>query len=84
MLRKAIFILFLALSAAGVAHAGLFSDDVAHKKITDLQQQVQLLDARIAKLEQAIQNQGLVDLLTHNGSILWKVILILLSKILAF
>ena len=65
MLRKAIFILFLALSVAGVAHAGLFSDDVAHKKITDLQQQVQLLEARIAKLEQAIQNQGLVDLLTQ-------------------
>ena len=43
MLRKAIFILFLALSAAGVAHAGLFSDDVAHKKITELQQQVQWL-----------------------------------------
>ena len=69
MLRKAIFILFLALNVAGVAHAGLFSDDVAHKKIADMQQQVQLLEARIAKLEQAIQNQGLVDLLTQVESL---------------
>ena len=65
MLRKAIFILLLALNSAGIAHAGLFSDDEAHKKITDLQAQVQLLDARIAKLEKAIQNQGMVDLLTQ-------------------
>lgn len=66
-MRKAI--LALSLAMAGVAHAGLFSDDEAHKKIGDLQkqttQQFQGVDARVAKLEAQLASQGLVDLLNQ-------------------
>jgi tol-pal system protein YbgF len=61
---------FLALTQT--AHAGLFSDDEARKKIADLQQQVesqnqanQALSQRIATMEAVIKGQGLIDLLTQ-------------------
>lgn len=78
MRRFALLLLFCANSAS-IAHAGLFSDDEAHKKIADLQQQnsalqqkVQALEAQLAKLEPriaqsetALKNLGLVELLAQ-------------------
>lgn len=56
----------------GAAHAGLFTDDDAQRKIAELQQQtaqlqqqIQSLEARLAKLENAQQGQGLVALLSQ-------------------
>lgn len=78
MRRFALLLLFCA-NSAGIAHAGLFSDDEAHKKIAELQQQnsalqqkVQALEAQLAKQEPritqsetALKNMGLVELLTQ-------------------
>ncbi len=65
MIRKYALILVVVLSGTGMAHAGLFSDDEAHKKIIDLQQQVKTLETRLATLEGVVQNQGLVELLSQ-------------------
>ena len=57
----------LALVAlASSAHAGLFDDEEARKKITLTNERIDALqkdlDARLAALDQQIKNQGLVDL----------------------
>lgn len=69
MVRNAALVVALSLGMAGVAHAGLFSDDEAHKKIDELQkqtaQQMQGMDARMAKMESQITSQGLVDMLNQ-------------------
>jgi tol-pal system protein YbgF len=52
-----------ALLLTGVCHAGLFTDDEAHKKISDMQQQnaqqQNKLEARFAGLESAQRSQGM-------------------------
>lgn len=48
-----------ALLLTGVCHAGLFTDDEAHKKIGDLQQQHSKLEAQIASLESTQRAQGM-------------------------
>jgi len=59
----------LLLGTAGVAHAGLFSDDEALKKIDELQkqttQQLQGMETRMAKMESQLTGQGMVDLLNQ-------------------
>jgi len=78
-MRRFALLLLLCANSAGIAHAGLFSDDEAHKKIAELQQQnsalqqkVQALEAQLAKLEPriaqsetALKNLGLVELLAQ-------------------
>jgi tol-pal system protein YbgF len=53
------------LVAAPLAHAGLFDDDEARKKIADLELKVQSYEDRLAKLESTVKSQGLVDLFTQ-------------------
>lgn len=69
MLRSTALVVALSLSMAGVAHAGLFSDDEAHRKIDELQKQtakqMQSTEARMAKMESQLSGQGLVDLLNQ-------------------
>ena len=57
----------LLLGASQWCAAGLFSDDEAHKKIADLQQQVQMLEARLSAAENLARTQtkGLMDLVTQ-------------------
>ena len=63
----------LLLGAIGFAHAGLFDDDEARKQISverqrvdelknELKNQQEAVEARIAKLEEALKNQALLDL----------------------
>lgn len=63
----------LLLGAIGFAHAGLFDDDEARKQIAverqrvdelknELKNQQEAVEARIAKLEEALKNQALLDL----------------------
>lgn len=56
------------LAAAGVAHAALFDDEEARKRIADtnvrLAQVQGQLEARIAALEQQLKAQGLVEMLS--------------------
>lgn len=61
MRRTALALLLLGTSPW--CAAGLFSDDEAHKKIADLQQQVQVLETRLAAAETLVQNgmMGLVS-----------------------
>src|SRR5450830_1578492 len=78
-MRQLILVLTSALAflvLAQTAHAGLFSDDEARKKIADLQQQVesqnqanQALSQRIAALEAVIKGQGLLDLMNQNDQL---------------
>jgi len=65
MLRKYALLLVVLLNGAGIAHAGLFTDDEAQQKIGTLQQQVQTLEARLSRLESLVQSQGMVDLLSQ-------------------
>ncbi|HSS46425.1 MAG TPA: tol-pal system protein YbgF [Burkholderiales bacterium] len=65
-----------ALVFATPCFAGLFSDEEAHKKIAQLQQQIlelrsqnQALESRILKLEEILKNQGLLDLLSQIESL---------------
>ncbi len=57
----------LALLLAGTAHAGLFDDDEARRRIDSLRQELAQQgkdnEARIAKLEEQIRNIGVVELL---------------------
>lgn len=60
----------LFLFASHAAHAALFSDDEAHKKIEALKQenqqlrdQIKSLEDRIVKLDTTMRSQGLLDLL---------------------
>jgi tol-pal system protein YbgF len=82
-MRRFALLLLLCANSAGIAHAGLFSDDEAQKKIAELQQknsalqqQVQTLEARLAKLEpriaeseSALKNLGIVELLSQIESL---------------
>lgn len=69
MVRNTALAFALLLGTAGVAHAGLFSDDEAHKKIDELQkqttQQMQGMEARMAKMESQLTDHGMVDLLNQ-------------------
>lgn len=69
MVRNTALALALLLGMAGVSHAGLFSDDEAHRKIDELQkqttQQMQGMEARMAKMESQLTGQGMVDLLNQ-------------------
>ena len=65
-------LLLLSLLGCNVAYAGLFDDEEARKQIAsqqtligDLRNQGQALEARIAKLEETLKNQALVDLYTQ-------------------
>lgn len=64
-MRKYALLLVVLLNGAGIAHAGLFTDDEAHQKIGTLQQQVRTLEERLVKLESLVQSQGMVDLLSQ-------------------
>lgn len=57
----------LLLGASPWCAAGLFSDDEAHKKIADLQQQVQVLETRLAAAENLVQtqNSGMMGLVSQ-------------------
>lgn len=69
MVRNTALAFALLLGTAGVAYAGLFSDDEAHKKIDELQkqtsQQMQGIEARVVKMEAQLTDHGLVDLLNQ-------------------
>ncbi|MGH8744291.1 MAG: tol-pal system protein YbgF [Burkholderiales bacterium] len=61
-----------ALVFATPCFAGLFSDEEAHKKIAqqqqqilDLRSQIQTLESRLLKFEETQKNQGLLDLLSQ-------------------
>lgn len=60
------------LIGAGAARAGLFDDDVARKmiadeqkRVTELQQRAEALDARVGRIEESLKNQALLDLFTQ-------------------
>lgn len=62
----------LLLSALGIAHAALFDDDEARKqigverqRIDELNKQQQAIDARLAKIEEALKTQPVLDLFTQ-------------------
>jgi tol-pal system protein YbgF len=68
--------LLLLAGAAGLAHAGLFDDEEARKQIaaekrrvdelsTEIRNQQQAVDARVAKVEEALKSQALLDLFTQ-------------------
>jgi tol-pal system protein YbgF len=65
MRRTALALLLLGTSPW--CAAGLFSDDEAHKKIADLQQQVQVLETRLAAAENLVQtqNNGMMGLVSQ-------------------
>jgi len=65
-MRRAALALLL-LGTSQWCAAGLFSDDEAHKKIADLQQQVQALETRLGAAENLVRTQtkGLMDLVTQ-------------------
>ncbi|GJL74997.1 tol-pal system protein YbgF [Nitrosomonas sp.] len=63
MLIRAICLLLLISSNA--SHAGLFGDDKAREQISALRQQVEEMDARIAKMEEALKSQALLELYTQ-------------------
>lgn len=60
------------LIGAGAARAGLFDDDVARKmiadeqkRVTELQQRAEALDARVGRIEESLKSQALLDLFTQ-------------------
>ncbi len=55
------FLLLLLLSC-NVSYAALFGDDEAREQITALRKQVSEMEARIAKMEQALNSQALLQL----------------------
>lgn len=62
----------LLLSALGIAHAALFDDDearrqigVEHQRVDELNKQQQAIDARLAKIEEALKSQPVLDLFTQ-------------------
>lgn len=63
--RLALLLLLLGTSPWSVA--GLFSDDEAHRKIADLQQQVLSLEAKLTSAEATVRSQtkGLMDLVSQ-------------------
>lgn len=58
------FLLLLLLSC-NVSYAALFGDDEAREQIAALRKQVSEMEARIAKMEQALNSQALVELYTQ-------------------
>jgi tol-pal system protein YbgF len=56
-----------ALAAAGIAHAGLFDDDEARKRIEEMraaqERSAKETSERIGRLEESVKNIGVVDLL---------------------
>ena len=56
-----VFLLLLLLSC-NVSYASLFGDNEAREQITALRKQVSEMEARIVKMEQVLNNQGLLDL----------------------
>jgi tol-pal system protein YbgF len=54
--------LLLVLLCSSVSHAALFGDDEAREQIDALRKQVKEIEARIAKMEQALNSQALLEL----------------------
>jgi tol-pal system protein YbgF len=54
--------LLLLLMNCNVGHAALFGDDEAREQINALRKQVNEMEARIAKMEQALNSQALLEL----------------------
>jgi tol-pal system protein YbgF len=72
--------LLLLSGAAGFCHAGLFDDEEARKQIAaekrrvdelsaEVRNQQQAVDARVAKVEEALKSQALLDLFTQIESL---------------
>lgn len=62
-MRRTSLVLLGCLCLNGPSFAGLFSDDEARQGVAQLQQQAQAMDARVVKLENAINSNTLVDVL---------------------
>ena len=62
MLMRALFLLFLLGCNVSFSHAALFGDDEAREQINALRKQVSELEARIVRMEQALNNQALLEL----------------------
>ncbi|SFE13649.1 tol-pal system protein YbgF [Nitrosomonas sp. Nm166] len=60
MLIRAFFLLLLV--SCNVSYAALFGDDEAREQISALRKQVNEMEARIAKMEQALNSQALLEL----------------------
>ncbi len=60
MLTRAFFLLLL--MSCNVSYAALFGDDEAREQIQALRKQVSEMEARIAKMEQALNSQALLEL----------------------
>lgn len=56
--------LLLLLMSGSASHAALFGDDEAREQISVLRKQVNEMEARIAKMEQALNSQALLELYT--------------------
>ncbi len=54
--------LLLVLLNSNVSHATLFGDDEAREQVNALRKQVKEMEARIAKMEQALNSQALLEL----------------------
>lgn len=54
--------LLLLLMSCNASHAALFGDDEAREQISVLRKQVNEMEARIAKMEQALNSQALLEL----------------------
>jgi tol-pal system protein YbgF len=63
-MRRIALFLALSLGWASLSTAALFSDDEAHRKITALQQQIQVMEERVAQMENTARSQG-VSVLTQ-------------------
>jgi tol-pal system protein YbgF len=64
VMRRLALFLTLSLGWASLSSAGLFSDDEARQKITVLQQQIQVMEERVAQMENTARSQG-VSVLTQ-------------------
>lgn len=79
MMRSLVLASFCLLTLSQVAHAALFDDEGARKKIVELQQQIQVqnqtldelkknqqaMEERVVSMEAIVKGQGLADLLTQ-------------------
>lgn len=63
MLIRAFFLLLM--FSCNVSYAGLFGDDKAREQVTVLRNQVEEMEARIAKMEEALKSQALLKLYTQ-------------------
>jgi tol-pal system protein YbgF len=63
MLIRAFFLLLM--FSCNVSYAGLFGDDKAREQVTALRNQVEEMEARIAKMEEALKSQALLKLYTQ-------------------